>query len=194
MAETYIQQRRRTWAFFVNGTALAQANPVNSNLMPTSKKRPANPYATSVVPRPHPTRNTPSVFTIRKSGRIDDHKIIGSPIRFCRCWLVLLGGIRADVSFVRQVTPPKLGIQKVGASLITKFPAILHCTLTPCVTIVVASNWTPKKILGAAWRNMYSKAYRAIVVQKATSPNAPTLEALAEEFDASLSSIYRWWN
>jgi len=39
---------------------------------------------------------------------------------------------------------------------------------------------------------MYNKAYRAIVVQKATGPNAPTLEALAEEFDASLSSIYRW--
>ncbi len=39
---------------------------------------------------------------------------------------------------------------------------------------------------------MYSKAYRAIVVQKATGPNAPTLEALAEEFDASLASIYRW--
>ena len=39
---------------------------------------------------------------------------------------------------------------------------------------------------------MYNKAYRAIVVQKATGPNAPTLEALAEEFDASLASIYRW--
>ncbi|MDX2479896.1 MAG: hypothetical protein QNK24_06120, partial [Desulfuromusa sp.] len=40
--------------------------------------------------------------------------------------------------------------------------------------------------------NMYNKAYRAIVVQKATGPNAPTLEALAKEFDASLASIYRW--
>jgi|AntAceMinimDraft_7_1070363.scaffolds.fasta_scaffold18193_3 transposase-like protein len=39
---------------------------------------------------------------------------------------------------------------------------------------------------------MYNKAYRAMVVQKATGPNAPTLEALAEEFDASLASIYRW--
>ncbi|MCK4501653.1 MAG: hypothetical protein KAU22_01375 [Desulfuromonadales bacterium] len=39
---------------------------------------------------------------------------------------------------------------------------------------------------------MYNKAYRAIVVQKATGPNALPLEVLAEEFDASLASIYRW--
>ncbi len=39
---------------------------------------------------------------------------------------------------------------------------------------------------------MYNKAYRAIVVQKATGPNALPHEVLAEEFDASLSSIYRW--
>jgi len=39
---------------------------------------------------------------------------------------------------------------------------------------------------------MYNKAYRAMVVQKATGPNALPLEVLAEEFDASLASIYRW--
>jgi len=39
---------------------------------------------------------------------------------------------------------------------------------------------------------MYSKAYRAMVIQKATGPNALSLAELAEEFDASLASIYRW--
>ncbi len=39
---------------------------------------------------------------------------------------------------------------------------------------------------------MYSKAYRAMVIQKATGPNALSLEELAEEFDASRASIYRW--
>lgn len=39
---------------------------------------------------------------------------------------------------------------------------------------------------------MYSKAYRAMVIQKATGPNALSIEELAEEFDASYSSIYRW--
>ena len=39
---------------------------------------------------------------------------------------------------------------------------------------------------------MYSKAYRAMVIQKATGPNALSFEELTKEFDASRASIYRW--
>jgi transposase-like protein len=39
---------------------------------------------------------------------------------------------------------------------------------------------------------MYSKAFRALMIQKMTDPEGPRPVSLAEEFGVSRSSLYRW--
>lgn len=46
--------------------------------------------------------------------------------------------------------------------------------------------------LGAVGSDMYSKAFRALVVQKMTGPNGPRPTAVAHELGVSRASVYRW--
>jgi hypothetical protein len=39
---------------------------------------------------------------------------------------------------------------------------------------------------------MYSKAFRALMIQKMTDPEGPSPVSLAEEIGVSRSSLYRW--
>ncbi len=39
---------------------------------------------------------------------------------------------------------------------------------------------------------MYSKAFRALMIQKMTDPDGPSPVSLAEDIGVSRSSLYRW--
>jgi transposase len=39
---------------------------------------------------------------------------------------------------------------------------------------------------------MYSKAFRALMIQKMTDPERPAAQSLADEIGVSRSSLYRW--
>ena len=60
------------------------------------------------------------------------------------------------------------------------------------ISIVVASNRSPIKRMGAVSRRMYSKAFRALMIQKMTDPVRPSPVSLANDIGVSRSTLYRW--